>query len=202
MKHEPTQFQSSLINRRADASRFSKRRAQLNKRLFSQAMKAVRTRKLRMSPGDLLEHWEQCTPDSPSKGNTIQLDDLGTEFQTLAQSLGAEVVSLDNLEEYGDTHISQEEQETAQEKLRALLDWEHDIHTVTSERHLPNHLAHETDKDDPEAHLEPEFTGFSGIDSIGAERPDGIPIEWRKTWRYRKNSTYRATGYPLRDCVD
>ena len=151
---------------------------------------------------DLVELWEQCTPESPSKGNTVQLDDLGTEFKTLAQSLGAEVVSLDNLEEYGDTHISQEEQETAQERLRALLDWEHDIHTVTSEKHIPDHLAHETDKENPDAHLEPEFTGFSGIDSIGAARPDGIPKEWRKTWRYRKNPTYRATGYPLRDCVD
>lgn len=200
MRHAPTQFQSSLINRRADESRFSKRRAQLNKRLFSQAMKAVRTRKLRMPPGDL-RTLGAMHPDSASKDNTIQLDDMGTEFQTLSQSLGAEVVSLDNLEEYGDTHISQEEQETAQERLRALLDWEHDIHTVTSERHLPAHLAHETDKEDPDAHLEPEFTGFSGIDSIGAARPDGIPREWRKAWRYRKNPTYRATGYPLRDCV-
>ena len=202
MKHAPTQFQSSLINRRADESKFSKRRKQLNKRIFAQAAKAAHRRKINMPLKDLVELWEQCTPESPSKGNTVQLDDLGTEFQTIAQSLGAEVVSLDNLEEYGDTHISQEEQETAQERLRALLDWEHDIHTVTSEKHIPAHLAHETDKENPDAHLEPEFTGFSGIDSIGAARPDGIPKEWRKTWRYRKNPTYRATGYPLRDCVD
>ena len=130
---------------------------------------------------DFIEHILCCTPESPSAGNTVALDDIITGFRTIAQESGAVVFSLDNLQEYGATDEASEEEDVQDQELRALLDqerletlldWEGHtgtkarpltgLHAVTQERDLPDWLAHEVDPD-PEAHLEPAFLGFEGL---------------------------------------
>lgn len=162
----PTQFQSYLVNVATEAQRYTPRHKALWRSLFKQAKNTIRRRRLTCEASDLVEHWTQCTPDSPSRFNTVALDDMGTEWESLAESLRvpeSAMVSLDNLEEHGDTFVGQEEQHDAQDRLASLVEWVHGLHPVESGNDLPDHLAHEVDTFDPEAHLEPAFLGFEGL---------------------------------------
>tara|TARA_A100001391_G_scaffold200348_1_gene184738 strand:- start:891 stop:1478 length:588 start_codon:yes stop_codon:yes gene_type:complete len=177
----PTPFQAALVTRAMEAERYTPRHKALWRRLFQHAQRAILRGGLNVHPIDIVNHWEQCTPESPSKDNTIALDDIKTGFLTIAQESGAVVFSLDNFEEYGNTYQPCWEEEILdnelhllreQERLEALMDWEghtgtkarplNGLHAVTQERDLPDWLAHEVDPD-PEAHLEPAFLGFEGL---------------------------------------
>ena len=192
----PTPWQKSIISRAYEAPRgtaehkrlwrlcYAIARAMAVEHKASSAGKGVQ----RTPPApqweerDFIEYVLCCTPESPSAGNTVALDDLITGFRTIAQESGSVVLSLDNLEEYGDTyeacweeeHLDQELQMLLeQERLESLMDWEghtgtkqrplHGLHPVTQERDLPDWLAHEVDSVGEEDHLEPAFLGFEGL---------------------------------------
>ena len=168
----PTPFQAALVTKAIEAERFTPRHKALWRRLFQHAKRAIHRNGLNVEPIDIINHWEQCTPDSPSKANTIALDDVQTGFLTIAQESGTVVFSLDNLEEYGDSYQPCWEEEILdnelhllreKEKLESLMDWEGGIHPVTQERDLPDWLAHEVDSVGEEDHLEPAFLGFEGL---------------------------------------
>ena len=167
-----------------EAERYTPRHKALWRRLFQHAKRAIKRSGLNVEPIDIINHWEQCTPESPSKGNTIALDDFRTGFLTIAQESGAVIFSLDNLEEYGDTYEASEEEDVQdhevrmlleQERLEALMEWEghtgtkrhplNGIHPVTQARDLPDWLAHEVDSVGEEDHLDPAFRGFEGLNS-------------------------------------
>ena len=167
----PTAFQAALVTRAMEAERYTPRHKALWRRLFQHAKRAIKRSGLNVDWLDIINHWESCAPDSPSKGNTIAIDDIQTGFLTIAQESGAVVFSLDNFEEYGDTYEAAEDEDVQdhelrmlleQERLEALWAWEMDIHPVTQERDLPDWLAHEVDPA-PEPHLEPAFLGFEGL---------------------------------------
>lgn len=198
----PTPFVRSLIKRALSAERYTLQHKRTWSQLYQVAKRAIIMRSLRtFTDKELVDYWVSCTPDSPSEQNYVNIEDLGTEFVTLSQSLHAEVVDIDNLEEHGDTFITKEEQQSAQQRLASYRQWDEDIRPVTNSSHLPKWMDHQVDHVDPDDEdLEDDFYAW-GIAAIGAQRPDGIPIKWRKDWRHRKNPSYKQSGYPLRDCV-
>ena len=189
----PSPFVEDLVNRATEAQRYTERHSTLWKQLYEVARWSIRERRLRCDAKDLVNYWVDCTPESPSEQNYVMLEDLGTEFQPLSEELRGEVLSIENLEEYGDTFVTEEQQKDAQEQLSHLKQWFDDIHPVTSSSDLPRHLDAQCDPD-PEEHLERADTRW-GIDAIGF-KSEPIPLEFHP-WREAKKRTYKDTGYPL-----
>ena len=191
----PTPWQQSIISRAHEAPRGSAEHKRLWRLCYAiaRAMSVEHKRSAgegvkRTPPApqweerDFIEHILCCTPESPSAGNTVALDDIITGFRTIAQESGAVVFSIDNLEERGDTYEAAADEDIQdqelralldQERLEALMDWEghtgtkrhplNGLHPVTQERDLPDWLAHEVDSVGEEDHLEPAFLGFEGL---------------------------------------
>jgi hypothetical protein len=158
MKVSPaTQFQETLVSRALEATRYTPQHKALWRAVYKQAELTIKCRKLTGSAELLVDYWIATAPEWASLSNTIDLDDLQTGFQTIAQEAGADVVPLDSLEEFGDTW-QQAPEETEQERLEAALEWRHGLHPVTEPSHLPKWCDAASDPD-PESHLEP-LRGF------------------------------------------
>ena len=94
----PTPFVRSLIKRALNAERYTQQHKTAWSQLYKVAKRAIIMRSLRtFTDKELVEYWVSCTPDSPSEQNYVNIEDLGTEFVTLSQSLHAEVVYVYNL---------------------------------------------------------------------------------------------------------
>ena len=155
-----TPFQSALLGRALEATKFTEQRKALWRAVFQQAKSTVKAYKLSWPAEDLVSYWLDIQPEAEEK-NSINLDDLQCGFQTISQESGAVVVPLDSLEEYGDTWQEAPE-ETRTARLSSALQWERDPHRVTERAHLPR-WCDGTSNPPEDEHLEPAFNGFEGF---------------------------------------
>ena len=158
--HAPTPFQSALLGRALESTRYTEQRKALWRAVFKQAAQTVAHYHLSFSSEELVGYWLDIQPE-PEESNRIALDDLQTGFQTISQESGAVVVPLDSLEEYGDTWQEAPE-ETRTARLLAGLTWNRDPHPVTERSHLPK-WCDGTSNPPEDDHLEPAFLGFEGF---------------------------------------
>jgi len=156
----PTPFQSALLGRALEATRYTEQRKALWRAVFKQAAATVKAYNLSWPAEDLVSYWLEIQPER-EESNSIALDDLQTGFLTISQESGAVVVPIDSLEEFGDTWQEAPE-ETREARLSSSLQWEREPHPVTERAHLPRWCDGTSDPPEDE-HLEPAFLGFEGF---------------------------------------
>ena len=172
-----TPFQSALLGRALEATKFTEQRKALWRAVFKQAKATVAHYHLTWPAEDLVSYWLEIQPER-EESNSIQLDDLQTGFRTISQEADAVVVPLDSLEEYGDTW-KQAPEDTREARLLAGLTWQRDPHPVTERAHLPRWCDGTSDPPEDE-HLEPAFLGFEGLTPCDTKTRKGVYYQTKR----------------------